>query len=294
MAVAATVDQATLKANIDGYMHRTFTAGELAQFVAAASARIGRDVRSTEQERTGSLRPVNGIADLPARCAQLRAIKRVSDGLALQAWGFRGGQNASAGSAEVMYRPHGLGPAGRKQVELWPARTDDTASVSVSSLSSVTTLATAAATAHGYATGDFVEFAGHGAAEYNDTFGPITKVDDDSFTFAVDADFADASSGTITARKVTLLCYYFETPDGSFALGDTNPLLEAHPELYLYAALTEAAVYVRDRDSIAEYRALYELEVQQINISAYNLRAGAAPVSAGRLRPASSSPPRTM
>jgi hypothetical protein len=278
MAVASTTTQATLKANIDGYMHRTFTAGELSQFVDSASFRIGRDLRSTAQLKTGSLRPVAGIADLPARCVEIRSIRR-TDGTQLQSWGFNAGQIGTATGSEILYRPVGQGPSGLKRVELWPRNTEGTATVSVTSLSSVTTLATCVATAHGYATGAFVEFAGHGEAEYNDTFGPITKVDADTFTFAVDADFVDASSGTITARLVTLLIDYFEGPDPAFTLGDANPVLEAHPEIYLYAALSEAAQYVRDIDSFSQYAGLYQAEVARVNAETRNLAWGAFPAA---------------
>ena len=290
MAVASTTTQATLKANIDGYMHRTFTTGELDQFVDSASFRIGRDLRSTAQLKTGSLRPVAGIADLPARCVEIRSIRR-TDGTQLQSWGFNAGQVGSASGSEILYRTTGQGPSGLKRVELWPKNTEATAAVSVSSLSSVTTLATAAATAHGYASGDFVEFAGHGEAEYNDTFGPITKVDADSFTFAVDADFVDASSGTITVRKVSLLIQYFEGPDPAFTLGDANPVLEAHPELYLYASLAEAAQYVRDIESFAQYAGLYQAEVARVNAETRNLAWGNFPAAISNVnmggRPAS-------
>lgn len=279
MAVASTTTQATLKANLDGYMRRTFTAGEASQFVDSASIRLGRDLRSTAQLKTGSLRPVAGIADLPARCVEIRSI-RDTDGTQLQSWGFNAGQLGTASGDEILYTTLGQGPSGLKRVKLWPANTEATATQAVTSLTSTTTLATLTTTAvHGLASGAFVDISGVVEDGYNGTVGPITVSSTTVFTFAVDADVSDTTTGTILIRPCTILIEYFEAPDPAFTLGDANPVLEAHPEVYLYGALAEAASYVRDLELFAQYTQLYTAEVSRINAETRQLQWGAFPAA---------------
>lgn len=290
MAIAAVVDQATLKANIDGYLRRSFTAGELAQFVAEASSRIGRDLRSTAQQKVGSLRPVGGIAELPIRCAEIRSIQRTS-GAQLMAFGANAGQDGSATGDEITYLPMGQNAAGRKQVELWPANTDATATKAVTSLTSVTTLATLTTTAdHDLASGVFVDISGVVEDGYNGTVGPITVTSDTVFTFAVDADVNDAPTGTILVKPCTILVHYYEAPDPAFTLGDTNPVLDAHPELYTNACLASAAAYAGDIDKEAKYTQLYVAEKDLINRETKNLAWGSFPAAITNINMAGASP----
>lgn len=278
MATAAVINQTTLQSSIDGYLRRSFTTAELDQFVLFASRRLGRDLRSTEQQLIGSLRPVGGIAELPARCVEVRSVQLV-DGTQLQSWGFNAGQVGTATGDERLYRILGISPDSVGRVELWPANTDATATKAVTSLTSSTNLATLTTTAdHDLASGAFVDIAGVVEAGYNGTH-MITVTSDTVFTFPIDPDVSDTTTGTITVKPCTILVHYFEQPDPDFTLGDANPVIEAHPEVYLYASLAEAASYVKDIDAFSLYSGLYTAEVDRINKQARKMRWGSFPAA---------------
>ena len=52
-------------------------------------------------------------------------------------------------------------------------------------------------------------------------------------------------------------------------LNDTNMISMYNPDVYLYGALREAAIFTGDRDATADYNGLYEKEIVNLNIN-YN------------------------
>ncbi len=66
-------------------------------------------------------------------------------------------------------------------------------------------------------------------------------------------------------------------PDGS----DTNPVLTAYPQLYLYRTALEIALITQDVELAQGYDTLFNRRVGDINQSSKNARAGNAPVQQG-------------
>jgi hypothetical protein len=48
---------------------------------------------------------------------------------------------------------------------------------------------------------------------------------------------------------------------------NTNYLLDTYPGLYLYATLVEAAIYLRDDERLAQWKAIYDTELQEAKTS---------------------------
>jgi hypothetical protein len=48
---------------------------------------------------------------------------------------------------------------------------------------------------------------------------------------------------------------------------NTNYLLDTYPGLYLYATLVEAAIYIRDDERLAQWKAIYDTELQEAKTS---------------------------
>lgn len=84
----------------------------------------------------------------------------------------------------------------------WSAAVDATSTPrTITSLTQSAGTATAVSAGHGYSTNDQIRIAGATPADYNVT-AAITKIDDDSFSFAVPAATASPATGTITANMV--------------------------------------------------------------------------------------------
>jgi hypothetical protein len=73
-----------LKSDTAGYLHRTDLSSQIVTFIEKARLRIGRDLRSLEQEQSATLTsPVNSVFALPATCQELRRVE-ASDGTPLR------------------------------------------------------------------------------------------------------------------------------------------------------------------------------------------------------------------
>lgn len=92
-------------------------------------------------------------------------------------------------------------------------------SQSVSSITSAASVATVSLPDHGYDTGETIAHAGADQAEYNVT-AIITKVDDDSYTYAITGAPASPATGTITATEIdTLIFKVSRFPLADMAIG---------------------------------------------------------------------------
>jgi hypothetical protein len=58
------------------------------------------------------------------------------------------------------------------------------------------------------------------------------------------------------------ILYYARFP--SLAANSTNWLMTNHPTAYLYAALEQACIYIKDKSAASEYKALYEEIVKKL------------------------------
>lgn len=73
-----------LKNDVRDYLHRTDLATQIPFFIEKARVRIGRDLRSLEQELVGTLTgPVNAVFALPTLCQEVRRVE-ASDGTPLR------------------------------------------------------------------------------------------------------------------------------------------------------------------------------------------------------------------
>lgn len=77
-------------------------------------------------------------------------------------------------------------------------------SQTVTSITRVTTTATATVTAHGFLVGMYVTIAGANEPEYNGTFLIVTTADANTFTYTMTADPGATATGTITVSSTTL------------------------------------------------------------------------------------------
>lgn len=87
--------------------------------------------------------------------------------------------------------------------------------------------------------------------------------------------FGPAPSDSYTLHMV----YWQQIP----ALSDSNTsnwLLAAHPDVYLYGALTHAASYIRDDSALAQYMAVTARLLEEINEDGRKRQAGASPLVA--------------
>lgn len=97
---------------------------------------------------------------------------------------------------------------------------------------------------------------------------------------ALDTDFAGAASGRVRAYSAWAGLFTLgPTPDAAYNLrsryfkkltpltddAPTNPVLVAHPDLYLYAALMQAAPTLRDQDAAAMWQSALESGVGLAN-----------------------------
>lgn len=82
--------------------------------------------------------------------------------------------------------------------------------------------------------------------------------------------FAPIPDGTYAATLV-----YFKAPTTvSTGAGETNWLLTAHPDIYLYGALLEAAGYIQDESRVALWAQAYGVAVEQLQRQAARARWG--------------------
>lgn len=90
---------------------------------------------------------------------------------------------------------------------------------------------------------------------------------------------APASTDTFTLRSFQKLA----TPTPAAA----NTILTSYPDVYLYACLTEAAIYTQDPPSAQAYLALYNASVAGLNARRQRITASANPVMrvSGGMRP---------
>jgi hypothetical protein len=73
-----------LKNDVRDYLHRTDLATQIPFFIEKARVRIGRDLRSLEQELTGTLTsPVDDVFALPVLCQEVRRVEN-EDGTPLR------------------------------------------------------------------------------------------------------------------------------------------------------------------------------------------------------------------
>jgi hypothetical protein len=62
---------------------------------------------------------------------------------------------------------------------------------------------------------------------------------------------------------------------GKFTLSDASPtnwLLTNHPDVYLYAALMESAVYIRDSEQLAIWKGAFDIALQEVNDAEHRKR----------------------
>lgn len=92
--------------------------------------------------------------------------------------------------------------------------------------------------------------------------------------FAIDGSkvYIYGVSGTRTME------YYAKVPTISAAMTDTNWLLAAHPDVYLYAASVEAAKHLRKPDLIAALAPLLDMAFDELKIASDDARYGRARV----------------
>lgn len=83
------------------------------------------------------------------------------------------------------------------------------------------------------------------------------------YRFAIYSDKIEMASAVETSATLKIV-YKFNLPE--FVLGgDSDVLLENHPDLYLYACLVEAGPYIRDKKAIQLWREEYTQRVEAIN-----------------------------
>jgi hypothetical protein len=107
--------------------------------------------------------------------------------------------------------------------------------VTLTSLTSSTTTATATKAAHGFVTGQYVTIAGADQAAYNGTY-QITVTDADHFTFTFAGSGTSPATGTITAQSSVVRAG--QSPD-------TNP--EAWQQLFNILPNADDALYINNR-----------------------------------------------
>lgn len=178
-----------LQADVASYLHRSDLTTPIAEFIEKARLRIGRDLRSLEQETTTTLTsPTNDVFTLPTDFLELRRAN--GDGVALRA----------VSQTELDYwTGSGVGVFGIHGRNLW---------------------------APGCTTVDITYFAQEAAL----------------------------SSGSTE-----------------------HATMAAWPQIWLFASLAEAALYIRDWDLMDRMTALYQQEVQAVNRRAELARQGPAP-----------------
>ena len=89
----------------------------------------------------------------------------------------------------------------------------------------------------------------------------------------------------VTAKMITVLptalstysLTYYAEPTALIADSDTNDVLLAYPDLYLYAALSEAFFYIQDGEMGQASKAKYKEELRAINLVNTQSQAGAVP-----------------
>lgn len=84
-------------------------------------------------------------------------------------------------------------------------------------------------------------------------------------------------NGSITLSPVpdgpyTLNLRYYARPADFSADSDTNTILTTYPGLYLYAALTHAAIWAKDTESSGTYNAAYGVELDRLKKADANRR----------------------
>lgn len=80
-------------------------------------------------------------------------------------------------------------------------------------------------------------------------------------------------SGTITVAGT-----YYAKPTALSVSNETNWITDNYPQVYLFAALKNAAIYGSDDDAIAKYSALLDKAIKEIEVADDTERYGPSPV----------------
>lgn len=110
----------------------------------------------------------------------------------------------------------------------------------VTSITRVTTTATATVTAHGYLTGMYVTMDGANETEYNGTF-LITVVDANTFTYVTTADPGASATGTLTCSSTTLLPLATSGDRAVFVAGD-EVFLDGDIERFIKSGVSRGTI----------------------------------------------------
>lgn len=134
-------------------------------------------------------------------------------------------------------------------------------SITLTSLTSSGTTATATYEDHGFTSDDYVVIAGATPSTYNGTF-QITVTGADTFTYTLASDPADTTTGTITATKNNIEIWYWETP--SLPTATTDPIVVPDDYLDMIVAYAEGRYWStahkrgKAADAFAEFESLFD------------------------------------